>query len=63
MIWAFDVHDAQPGFSLRWHQQALELGVLMRPIGNAVYFMPPYVVDDEQMQLMAKTALELLNRL
>lgn len=62
MIWAFDVKDAQPGFSLRWHQQALELGVLMRPIGNAVYFMPPYIVDEEQMQLMAKTALDLLNR-
>jgi adenosylmethionine-8-amino-7-oxononanoate aminotransferase len=62
MIWAFDVQDAQPGFSLRWHRQALELGVLMRPIGNAVYFMPPYVVDEEQMQLMAKSALELLKR-
>ena len=62
MIWAFDVQDTQPGFSLRWHQQALELGVLMRPIGNAVYFMPPYVVDEEQMQLMAKTAVDLLNR-
>jgi adenosylmethionine-8-amino-7-oxononanoate aminotransferase len=62
MIWAFDVKDAQPGFSLRWHQQAQELGVLMRPLGNAVYFMPPYVVDEEQMQLMANTAADLLNR-
>ncbi|HYP69162.1 MAG TPA: aspartate aminotransferase family protein [Thiobacillaceae bacterium] len=62
MIWAFDVPDAQPGFSLRWHRQSLELGVLMRPIGNAVYFMPPYVVEEEQMRLMAKTALELLDR-
>jgi len=62
MIWAFDVQDTQPGFPLRWHQQALELGVLMRPIGNVVYFMPPYVVDEEQMQLMAKTAVDLLNR-
>ena len=62
MIWAFDVKDAQPGFSLRWHLQALDLGVLMRPIGNAVYFMPPYIVDGEQMQLMATTALDLLNR-
>ena len=62
MIWAFDVQDAQPGFFLRWHQQALKLGVLMRPIGNAVYLMPPYVVDEEQMQFMVRTVLELLNR-
>jgi adenosylmethionine-8-amino-7-oxononanoate aminotransferase len=62
MIWAFDVRDATPGFSLRWHQQSLQLGVLMRPIGNAVYLMPPYVFDEEQMLLMATTTLELLKR-
>ena len=27
---------------------ALERGVLLRPIGNTVYFMPPYVIDDAQ---------------
>ncbi|MCU1259458.1 MAG: bioA, partial [Bryobacterales bacterium] len=26
----------------------LERGLLLRPLGNVVYFMPPYVITDEQ---------------
>jgi adenosylmethionine-8-amino-7-oxononanoate aminotransferase len=33
----------------------------MRPIGNAVYFMPPYVVGEGEMQLMARVAAKLLD--
>jgi adenosylmethionine-8-amino-7-oxononanoate aminotransferase len=62
MIWAFGVKDAQPGFSARWYQEALKLGVLMRPIGNSVYFMPPYVITHEEMEHMAKCALTLLDQ-
>jgi adenosylmethionine-8-amino-7-oxononanoate aminotransferase len=61
MIWAFDVKDARQGFSSWWHAQALRQGVLMRPIGNSVYFMPPYVIGPEEMHLMAGCTLELLN--
>jgi adenosylmethionine-8-amino-7-oxononanoate aminotransferase len=32
--------------------------VLLRPIGNVVYFMPPYIVDEEQMDLMVRVAAE-----
>jgi adenosylmethionine---8-amino-7-oxononanoate aminotransferase len=62
MIWAFDVKDAQPGFSARWYRDALALGVLMRPIGRTVYFMPPYVIAHEEMEHMAKCALTLLDQ-
>ena len=34
------------------HLAALEHGVLLRPIGNTVYFMPPYVVDDNDVEHM-----------
>lgn len=60
MIWAFDVADAPPGFAHDFHRRALDLGVLLRPIGNAVYFMPPYVLDEAQMSLLAETSLKLL---
>jgi adenosylmethionine-8-amino-7-oxononanoate aminotransferase len=30
--------------------------VLLRPIGNVVYFMPPYIVDDAEMDLMVRVA-------
>jgi adenosylmethionine-8-amino-7-oxononanoate aminotransferase len=63
MIWAFDVKDAAPGFSARFHQQALAHGLFIRPIGNTVYFMPPYVIEEAEMRLMADVTLELLQTL
>lgn len=43
---------------LRVYQHALERGVLLRPLGNVIYFMPPYVTSTEEVALMAKTAIE-----
>lgn len=43
---------------LRVYQHALANGVLLRPIGNVVYFMPPYVINEEEIALMARTACE-----
>ena len=61
MVWAFDVKDAKPGFGPDFHQHALERGVFIRPIGNTVYFMPPYVVGEEEMGLMAQVTVQLLD--
>ena len=41
---------------LRVYQQGLEKGVLLRPLGNVIYFMPPYVITPEEIQLMAEVA-------
>jgi adenosylmethionine-8-amino-7-oxononanoate aminotransferase len=49
MIWAFDVAGTMPDFAWRFSQGALAQGVLLRPIGNTVYCMPPYVVDESEM--------------
>ncbi|WP_248484874.1 adenosylmethionine--8-amino-7-oxononanoate transaminase [Tepidibacter aestuarii] len=35
---------------------ALKKGVLLRPLGNVIYFMPPYVINDKEMDLMVNTA-------
>ncbi len=59
MIFAFDV-DADPGFGRRFHRAALERGVLLRPIGNTVYFMPPYILDDGGIELLCRVAGESL---
>jgi len=53
MIWAFDVADATPGFSARFHRAALAQGVFMRPIGSTVYVMPPYVTSADEMRGLA----------
>ncbi|MCH9696679.1 MAG: adenosylmethionine--8-amino-7-oxononanoate transaminase [Gammaproteobacteria bacterium] len=41
---------------LRVYQHALTQGVLLRPLGNVVYFMPPYVINQEQIQKMVDVA-------
>ncbi|MBM3202834.1 adenosylmethionine--8-amino-7-oxononanoate transaminase [Candidatus Woesearchaeota archaeon] len=40
----------------RAYRKALELGVLLRPLGNVLYFMPPYVVTPEEIDLMVTVA-------
>ena len=43
---------------LKVYQHGLASGVLLRPLGHVVYFMPPYVVDEEDIALMTRTAVE-----
>ena len=40
------------------YRHALSRGVLLRPIGNVVYFMPPYVIEPEHIELMVDVARE-----
>jgi len=62
MIWAFDVADVTPGFASHFHQAALAKGVFIRPIGNTVYAMPPYVTSAEEMRGLADAMLVCLAR-
>jgi adenosylmethionine---8-amino-7-oxononanoate aminotransferase len=43
---------------LRVYRHGLEQGVLLRPLGNVVYFMPPYVITPEQIHLLARVAAD-----
>ncbi|MCP5162658.1 MAG: adenosylmethionine--8-amino-7-oxononanoate transaminase [Hahellaceae bacterium] len=43
---------------LRVFQHALSREVLMRPLGNVIYFMPPYVIDEAQLRHLALVAEE-----
>ena len=43
---------------LRIYRHALNRGVLLRPVGDVVYFMPPYVVTPEEIDLMVEVARE-----
>jgi adenosylmethionine---8-amino-7-oxononanoate aminotransferase len=64
MIWAFEVETEvktqSAKFAKEFFANALSRGVLLRPIGNTVYFMPSYVVTDEEFQwLVVQTQLVL----
>jgi adenosylmethionine---8-amino-7-oxononanoate aminotransferase len=39
---------------LRMYRAALDRGVLLRPLGDVLYWMPPYCVDAAQLQLLAE---------
>lgn len=44
------------------HQHALTRGVLLRPLDNVLYFMPPYVITPAQIDLMVEVAVEGIER-
>ncbi|HEY8085250.1 MAG TPA: adenosylmethionine--8-amino-7-oxononanoate transaminase [Methylophilaceae bacterium] len=60
MIWAFEVETTNADFAHSFYQAALLEGLLLRPIGNTVYLMPPYIIDEEQMSALAQGLFKLL---
>jgi adenosylmethionine-8-amino-7-oxononanoate aminotransferase len=63
MIWAFEVADTAPGFARRFFEEGLKRSLLLRPIGNTVYFMPPYVINEEEFRMLVSGTLEILETL
>ena len=67
MIVAFELTkggDRQTPFAgtsrvgLHAYRKALELGVVLRPLGDILYWMPPYCVDEDQLVLLANATRE-----
>jgi adenosylmethionine---8-amino-7-oxononanoate aminotransferase len=63
MIWAFDVETEDPEFARRFHGAALERELLLRPLGRTVYFMPPYVIEPDEIELLVERTALLLDEL
>lgn len=42
------------------YKEALEKGLLIRPLGNILYFMPPYTITEEEMTFMVTTTKDTL---
>ena len=63
MIWAFEVETPHADFAQRCFTLALQQELLLRPMGNTVYFMPPYVMGEEEMQMLATRALHVIEAL
>ncbi len=47
--------DPNLRIGLRAYRAALDRGVLLRPLGDVLYWMPPYCIDDAQLALLADT--------
>ena len=52
---AFDWRERR---GLRVYQHALSRGVLLRPLGDIVYFLPPYCITPDEIALMVQVAGE-----
>ena len=63
MIWAFDLETGGRPVSHDVYQLGLAQGVLLRPIGQTVYFMPPYVISNEEMAFLVRATLTVLDQL
>ena len=60
MIFAVDVITGNPQFAKQVYQAAIEQGVLLRPIGNTVYFMPPYTMSEAEADFMVNATHRVL---
>ncbi|WP_250478608.1 MULTISPECIES: adenosylmethionine--8-amino-7-oxononanoate transaminase [unclassified Caballeronia] len=60
-IFAFDVDIDDKTFSRRFFANALQRELLMRPIGATVYMMPPYILSDDELLLLAQRTRETLD--
>jgi adenosylmethionine-8-amino-7-oxononanoate aminotransferase len=64
-IFAFDVKiDQLPkNFSRKFTSLALNKGLLIRPIGNTVYVMPPYIISSSEIEFLSQTIQVCINEL
>ena len=64
MIWAFDAvmtPEKQATFPRRFFETALKHELLMRPIGNTVYLMPPYILNDTDIEQLTEKTITVFN--
>ncbi len=60
MIAAVELQGYKPQerIGLKVYEHGLKHGVLLRPLGNIIYFMPPYIITDEEMKRMTDVAYD-----
>jgi len=60
MITAIELqgYEATERIGLKIYEYALTQGVLLRPLGHVIYFMPPYIISDEEIDKMIAVAYE-----
>ena len=62
MIVACDVETDRPDFARWCFTEGLARELLLRPIGNTVYFMPPYTIRDEEMAMLVERTCDIVDR-
>jgi len=62
MICAIELqgYDPKHRVGLKFFQKALQEGIYIRPLGNIIYFMPPYVITNKEIKKMVSVVEGLL---
>jgi adenosylmethionine-8-amino-7-oxononanoate aminotransferase len=63
MIWAFEIDSADGTIGRRIYEHALARELLLRPIGNTLYFMPPYTISDDELAMLVLRTLDTVESL
>ncbi|MBI5919267.1 MAG: adenosylmethionine--8-amino-7-oxononanoate transaminase [Nitrosomonadales bacterium] len=63
MIWAFEVETPHRDFAQRCFSLGLQHELLLRPMGDTVYFMPPYVIGADEWRLLVAHTLIVIETL
>ncbi len=65
MIAAVELHgyDPKERIGLKVYQYGLKHGVLLRPLGHIIYFMPPYIITKEEIDVMMDVAYDAIEAL
>ena len=45
------------------YKEAVARGVLLRPLGDVIYFMPPYVINEKEIDFMIDVAYKSINKI
>jgi len=61
MIWAFDLDGVTKNIIKKISSQAINFGLLIRPIGHTIYFMPPYVINHDEIDFMIDTTFNVIH--
>ncbi|HEY9896636.1 MAG TPA: aminotransferase class III-fold pyridoxal phosphate-dependent enzyme, partial [Candidatus Sericytochromatia bacterium] len=66
-IAAMDISTDQPGYlsqlSIDIRQRSIAQGLLLRPLGNVLYLMPPYCITDDELAFIYRGLGTILNEL
>ena len=60
MVLAFEVITSKKRPNLFIFQEALKRGLLLRPLGNTIYFMPPYVITFDLIDYVVQCLIEII---
>lgn len=56
-------YEPKDRIGLKVYQYGLDNGVLLRPLGDVIYFMPPYIITKDECDKMMDTAYEAIKQL